>query len=65
VDVFTRIAKNINNYLKTPEQIESEICAELIGGPKFFDHRLNGKTDGYIHIHGSDEILSGHMEENY
>jgi hypothetical protein len=63
----------INNYLKTPEEIEAEFCF-VINTRKdpycetddSFDTygRIRKKTDGYINMPNL-EALSGFMEENY
>jgi hypothetical protein len=63
----------VNNYLKTPEEMEADFCFvinSLRVFPKEDDSldgygRLTKRTDGYMNIHGLDEILSGPMEENY
>ena len=61
----------VNNYLKTPDEIEIEFRYGI--NPRKLNLRkdnLNGitsiiKTDGYLNIHNLDEALSGFMEENY
>lgn len=64
----------VNNYLKTPEEIEAEFCFVINTRKTDFDEsddsndtygRLTKKTDGYMNIHNLDEKLSGFMEENY
>jgi hypothetical protein len=62
----------INNYLKTPEEMEAEFCfvintrkAPYYEVDDSFDTygRIRKKTDGYINMPNLD--LSGFMEENY
>ena len=62
----------VNNYLKTPEEMEADFCFVINSRRAFekddsFDTygRLIMRTDGYMNIQGLDEILSGSMEENY
>ena len=63
----------VNNYLKTPEEMEADFCFVVNPRSAFpersdsFDSygRLIKRTDGYMNIHGLDEVLSGPMEENY
>jgi hypothetical protein len=64
----------VNNYLKTPEEIEREFQSGISSRKAVFQKRkdsLNNsgasirKTGGYINIHNLDEALSGFMEENY
>jgi hypothetical protein len=64
----------VNNYLKTPEEIEREFQSGLSSRKAAFQKRketLNSygtsanKTGGYIAIHNLDDALSGFMEENY
>jgi hypothetical protein len=84
-DKFLRITKKnsetsgamelpVNNYLKTPEEIEREFQSGISSRKAVFQKRkdsLNNsdestrKRDGYINIHNPDEALSGFMEENY
>jgi hypothetical protein len=64
----------VNNYLKTPQEIQMEfqygINPRKIGA---YDRKsgFNTKgslvitTDGYVNIQSLDETLSGFMEENY
>jgi hypothetical protein len=53
------MAKPVNNYLKTEEEIETEFC--------FANFNLSkSNKDGYSNIHSLDNItISGTMEENY
>ena len=76
---FFNIVKNtegvmelpVNNYLKTPGEIELEFKYGI--SPRKVNARRNSpedvlsitKTDGYLNIHNLDEALSGFMEENY
>ena len=78
-DITTRSKKNnevrmelpVNNYLKTPEEIEMEFKYGI--NPRKLNLRKESlarvtsitTTDGYLNIHNLDEALSGFMEENY
>ena len=61
----------VNNYLKTPDEIEMEFRYGI--NPRKLNLRRDNlhdvasimKTDGYLNIHNLDEALSGFMEENY
>jgi hypothetical protein len=61
----------VNNYLKTPGEIELEFKYGI--SPRKGHLRRDSlddvvtitKTDGYLNIHNLDEALSGFMEENY
>jgi hypothetical protein len=62
----------VNNYLKTPEEMEADFCFVINSRRAFetddsFDTygRQIKRTDGYMNIQGLDKILSGSMEENY
>jgi hypothetical protein len=64
----------VNNYLKTPDEIEREFQSGLNSRKAVFQKRkdsLNNsgaaisKTAGFLSIHNLDEALSGFMEENY
>ena len=61
----------VNNYLKTPEEIELEFRYGVKPGKlnlrrdNLHDVASIIKTDGYLNIHNLDEALSGFMEENY
>ena len=63
----------VNNYLKTPMEIEMEfqygINPRKIGLHERKGHFNHGtsitNTDGYLNIHDLDQIISGFMEENY
>lgn len=71
-NVEKRVLNPINNYLKTPEEIEAEfshqvnfqrvaIAAELTGSlVQLIEHK-----DGYINIHDPEVMKQGFMEENY
>jgi len=63
----------VNNYLKTPREIEMEFQYG-INPRKIGLHERRGNlnqgssimnTDGYLNIHDLDQIISGFMEENY
>ena len=62
----------INNYLKTPEEIEAELCFEMNNKKAAFAKR-NDLMDSYGRIfknrsdnaYSSDNNPSGFMEENY
>ena len=78
-DILRNSSKNgmeqsVNNYLKTPEEMEAEFCfvinsrrATLSAMDDRYDSygRIKKTTDGYMNIHTLDETLSGFMEENY
>src|SRR6266496_2270549 len=60
----------INNYLKTPEEIEEEFqYGTNVRKANFLQERKDSlnygvsisKTDGYLNIHNLDEALSGFM----
>ena len=61
----------VNNYLKTPDEIEMEFRYGI--NPRKLNLRKDNlhdvasimTTDGYLNIHNLDEALSGFMEENY
>lgn len=61
----------VNNYLKTPDEIEWEFRygtnPRRLNVRKDNLHNLSSimTTDGYLNIHNLDEALSGFMEENY
>ena len=66
-----QLVSPVNNYLKTPEEIEAELSCQvnfegitLAAGPntriKIIEHK-----DGYINIHDPESINQGFMEENY
>lgn len=66
--------QSVNNYLKTPEEMEAEFCF-VINSRRAAYYETDGRndsfgqsnktTDGYMNIHNLDEALSGFMEENY
>ena len=66
-----RMELPVNNYLKTPDEIELEFRYGI--NPRRLNLRKDNlhdvasimKTDGYLNIHNLDEALSGFMEENY
>ena len=66
-DVANKLRKRMNDHLKTPQEIESEMCIAVIAEQTILDidQELNGETDGYIHIDGTDIQISGPLEENY
>ena len=63
----------VNNYLKTPREIEMEfqfgIHPRKIGLHERKSNAGHGtpiiNTDGYLDIHDLDRLISGFMEENY
>jgi len=71
-NVEKRVLNPINNYLKTPEEIEEEfshhvnfhriiVATELSGSfAQLIEHK-----DGYINIHDPEVTKQGFMEENY
>jgi hypothetical protein len=71
---FERNEDRVNNYLKTPEEMEAEFCFVINTRRAKFQDRdgamdlagnYNLKTDGYMHTSNLDETFSGFMEENY
>lgn len=75
-DMVSFMKDAINNFLKTPEEIEEEFC--LVGTSYFaVSPEQNSRTgqhdnhpkkkDGYINIQDPEELfnLFGAMEENY
>ena len=71
---MTAMEQPVNNYLKTPEEMEAEFCFVINSRKAAFYEmnerydatgRSNKTTDGYMNIHNLDEALSGFMEENY
>lgn len=59
--------RSINNYLKTPEEIEAELLftAYFETDTSNVDGLSNTTKDGYFNTHSSVEGLTGTMEENY
>lgn len=64
----------VNNYLKTPEEMEAEFCFVINTRRARYQERdsmmdlagnSNFKTDGYMNTSNLDETFSGFMEENY
>ena len=64
----------VNDYLKSPEEMEAEFCFVInTRRAKYQDResmldlagKLNLKTDGYMNTSTLDETFSGFMEENY
>ena len=61
----------VNNYLKTPDEIEMEFRYGINPGTLHLRMEslrslaLITNTDGYSNIHDLDKALSGFMEENY
>ena len=64
----------VNNYLKTPEEIEAEFhyminSRKAVSGERKEsqdnDGRSTSETEGYMSIHNLEVTLSGFMEENY
>jgi hypothetical protein len=68
-----RMELPVNNYLKTPREIELEFQYGINPRKIGLHEKRNGmnpessiiNTDGYLNIHNLDETLSGFMEENY
>lgn len=66
-----RMELPVNNYLKTPEEIEMEFKYGInlrklnLRKENLNDLLSNNSMDGYLNIHNLDEALSGFMEENY
>jgi hypothetical protein len=63
---------SINNYLKTPEEIDAELCLELNNRKEVLaEHKLLMDSYGRIfknrsdNAYSSDNNPSGFMEENY
>jgi len=61
------MSRPVNNYLKTPAEIEAECLLASWGGHSAPEPGTRSilTQDGYRDIHNPDEILSGDMEENY
>jgi len=70
----TGSVKTINNYLKTPEEMDAEFCLEMNTNKLMikeysglFDTygRLMKNKDGNTNMYSSNDTPSGFMEENY
>ena len=70
----TDSVKTINNYLKTPEEMDAEFCLEMNMNKLMtkeyagiFDTygRVIKNKDGNTNTYSSDDTPSGFMEENY
>lgn len=62
--VLLAAALPVNNYLKTPEEIETEFLCSL--HTRKTDTGMSTPTmDGYTNIHELEKAFSGFMEENY
>lgn len=63
----SNMTRSVNNYLKTPAEIETECSQASSDGNIVLETWLRSKLtqDGYRDIHNLDEILSRDMEENY
>lgn len=69
----TDLVKTINNYLKTPEEMDAEFSLEMNANKLMmkeytgifdtYDTIIN--TDGNTNTYGPDDTPSGFMEENY
>jgi hypothetical protein len=68
------LEQTINNYLKTPEEMEAEFSLEMNATKSMikdytdiFDTygRLVKKKDGHANTYSPDDTPSGFMEENY
>lgn len=65
--------KTINNYLKTPEEMDAEFCLEMNRNNKvnkeyagiYGTYGTFVHEDGNTNTYGSDGTPSGFMEENY
>ncbi|PZR26941.1 MAG: hypothetical protein DI535_12255 [Citrobacter freundii] len=71
-NVEKRVLNPVNNYLKTPEEIEAELSyqvnfqrAALTSGLTGSFVQLVEYKDGYINIHDPEIMKQGFMEENY
>lgn len=71
-----KVGKNvlnpINNYLKTPEEIEADLSHQVNFQRVALVVEVNGSStnliehkDGYINIHDPEFLNKGFMEENY
>ena len=70
----TDLVKTINNYLKTPEEMDAEFFLEMSTNKLMmkeytgiFDtyDRIVKNKDGNTNTYGPDDTPSGFMEENY
>lgn len=70
----TDSVKTINNYLKTPEEMDAEFCLEINTNKlmikeyaNMFDTygRIMKNKDGNTNSYSPDDTPSGFMEENY
>ncbi len=70
----TNLAKNINNYLKTPEEMDAEFSLEMnmnkLMSKEYTDvydtyGRMIQSKDGNTNTYSPDDTHSGFMEENY
>lgn len=68
-----QLEKTINDYLKTPEEMDAEFCMEITASKLMFKDR-NDQLDTYKRIlqregnnnsYIPDDTRSGFMEENY
>ncbi len=67
-----RVLQSINNYLKTPEEIDADFSQQVnFHGMVVAIEKSSSTTklieykDGYINIHDPEIINQGFMEENY
>lgn len=70
--VEKRVLDPINNFLKTPEEMDADFSQRvnfqgmIAAVEKNFSHtKLVEYKDGYINIHDPEIINQGFMEENY
>lgn len=70
--VEKQVLKPINNYLKTPEEIDADFSQHVnfqgmvVAVEKTSSYtKLVEYKDGYINIHDPELIIQGFMEENY
>jgi 16S rRNA C967 or C1407 C5-methylase (RsmB/RsmF family) len=70
--VEKQVLQSINNYLKTPEEIDADFSHQInfqgmvVAVEKNSSYtKLVEYKDGYINIHDPESITQGFMEENY
>jgi hypothetical protein len=62
----TAFENSINNYLKTPAEMDADFCLEMGEHHSQVKEWIMLKKDGYIiNAYGPDYTHSGFMEENY
>jgi hypothetical protein len=70
--VEKNVLNPVNNYLKTPEEIEADLSLQVnfqgvvlaVEMEQYFI-RTTAHKDGYINIHDPEVMNQGFMEENY